>query len=284
MYYQDSCAVSTGTSKPEHVRRNLIMETVRLVSRAVIRSAFAEDLIRESCRALTGNGVYSSAGTALFTIDGKPVYGYRSVSGDPEQPDPVKAENIHLTRAGIRAYTKGVSVLSTRDFSRRGSREPEYEHTLIAPLVTGPYSYGLMSVTTAKGTAIGREEQQIIVNTAADMASGLERIFRTEKPEQNSSAEHETMFRQYLEDAPAGIAVIRDNRIVYANPRAADLLQPLPENALIYSLPAVHEYDLGNFTAAYKTFISNRTNSMYTTFRVTGKNRIGSTAPKGKHG
>ena len=255
-------------------RINRIVEAVHLVNQSVVKADSVHGLLRDSCQALTESNAYILSRIALLGKEGEPERGYKSVSCGDGHSHVEETGRIRLTRAGRRAYNKPVTILGNTDFCRREKSAPEHEHTFIAPLSIGARIYGLMSVATAKGIVIDSDEQKLIVEIATDIAYGLDHLHKMEEFERKITNGSEETFRQFMEDSPIGIAVIRNDTIIYSNIRTRAILGHLPDSKNVTELENIHKDDWPHFISSYTKFIENKTSTMHTAFRITGKEQI----------
>ncbi len=85
---------------------------------------------------------------------------------------------------------------------------------------------------------------------------------------ENALKESEERFRQLVENSLTGIAILRDDRLIYQNPEHARLLGPIPEPSLKLYFENIHPQDVDRVENLYDSILTGKTRSLDLDFRL----------------
>jgi PAS domain S-box-containing protein len=78
----------------------------------------------------------------------------------------------------------------------------------------------------------------------------------------------EQQFRDLIENAPVGISIIQNDRLVYENPEQKKICSFAAESSLIKFLDRIHPDDIEKFKAAHKSVVSGNQGTVEIDFRI----------------
>jgi len=86
------------------------------------------------------------------------------------------------------------------------------------PLVQGGKVVGVLTLYGSEPNSLDEEARGLLLRVAADVSFGLERF-----KQEAALAESESLFRSIVEQAIAGLYIVQDGKLAYANPRVAEI-------------------------------------------------------------
>jgi len=203
---------------------NLVLRAIRSVNQLITREKDRDRLLKGACSTLTETRGYYNAWIALFDDNGRLLNWAESGLGRDFLPlvellkkgEMPRCVQTTLGRAGVVAIQDPVSACRdcplSQKYGGRGAMTARLEH--------GGKVYGLMAVHVPVEFATDREEQTLLQEVVADIASALYNIELEEegKLAEELAKESEEFNSSLLDNSPNAIVVINpDSSVRYAN-------------------------------------------------------------------
>jgi len=204
---------------------NLVLRAIRQVNQIIIREKSRDRLLQDACNTLTGSRGYYNAWTALLGEDNRLVTCAESGLGKGFLPLVELLKRGELPRCGRKALGRA-GVVVTQDpvsacadcplsqkYGGRGAMTARLEH--------GGKVYGLMAASIPIEFARDPEEQTLLDEVAADIASAL---YNIKLEEQRKQAEQEARYqREYFQSLFEGspeavVSIDAERQVMDANP------------------------------------------------------------------
>lgn len=231
-------------------RFNLVLQTMRDVSRLVIKEKNRERLLQSICGAVIEHRGYFNAWAVLLNTAGKITMSAEAGIGEKF------SQLIEFMRDGhqppcIDRTLTGKEIVETddplsacmvcplaEDYHGRGA--------LTVPFVLEGRVYGMLSLSIPREVARDEDEKSLLRDLAVDIAFGLRALELEEAKEAAAKAlgESEERFRDLLEKCPVGIFIVQENQVVYQNSQQKELLGPLPRSFDLGTFEGLHPDDV----------------------------------------
>jgi PAS domain S-box-containing protein len=255
-------------------RLNLVLQTMRDVSRLIIKEKNRERLLRGICRALIQHRGYYNSWAVLFDEQGNASMSAEAGIGEKSR------QLISFMRSGHQPPCIG-RVLTERDIVETDdpasactdcplAGDYQGRGALTVPFILDGIVYGVMSVSIPREVARDADEKLLLRDLAADIAFGLRALELEEAGDTATKAliESEERFRDLLEKCPIGIFIIQDNQVVYQNPQQKELLGPLPRSFDLGTFEGLHPEDVEKVRTMCNSVAEGRTKTLSADFRL----------------
>jgi len=231
---QVASAIQSKRAEEQIRKLNSTLHSISQVSQILVRAADEGELMRRVCQALveTGNfplvwiGLYEKDHTICPAVisgnDGGILKHARLTWGNIS---PSKRNTRSLARAGapdLRRHLVSAGVRSDEDAL---ALTCGYSSSLRLPLVAGGQPFGAAYIYAIAPDAFREEEVAVLSQLADNLAYGVAALRERAQHEEAEKAlrESEEKYRNVVERANDGIAILQGQKVTYANQRLAEM-------------------------------------------------------------